>query len=426
MKKFLLGNNKNDDKKSFIWNILAGIINASESVIILIVITRTNSLSDAGIMTIAFSVANLFVTIGKFGVRNLQATDVTERFQFSKYFIFRIITTLLMIFSVLCYLLYGSIFLDYSNKKIAVVFMINLIFVVESIEDVYAGRFQQKNRLDIGAKIFSIRWVMTIGVFVLAAVLTKNLLITVIMAFIISVICMIYMIHKVSCYFISKPIEKNYTGIIELFREAFPLFISSFLSFYIINAPRYAIDAYLSEEVQACYGFISMPVFVIALVNGFIYQPDLVNMTIEWNENHNTKFIQRIVKQMVIIFLITVVCLIGAYSIGIPVLSFVFNTSLMSYKRELLILLLGGGMLAVVGYLSIILTIIRHQKDLLGGYVFIALCALLLSGVTVKNSGVFGAALLYLGLVSVLAIIFSIIVCYRIVIERNENGKKII
>lgn len=69
-----------------------------------------------------------------------------------------------------------------------------------------------------------------------------------------------------------------------LFKITFPLFGISFLSFYVNSAPKYAIDACLTDEIQACYGFVAMPVFVIGLINNFIYQPVLVPMAVEWEK----------------------------------------------------------------------------------------------------------------------------------------------
>ena len=40
--------------------------------------------------------------------------------------------------------------------------------------------------------------------------------------------------------------------------EGFPLFVSMFLNMYISNAPKYAIDAYLTDDIQAIYNMIFM------------------------------------------------------------------------------------------------------------------------------------------------------------------------
>ncbi len=203
-----------------------------------------------------------------------------------------------------------------------------------------------------------------------------------------------------------------------LLKDCFPLFASSFLNFYIINIPKYAIDANLSDEVQACYGFVSMPVFVIGLLNGFIYQPILVKIACEWSEREVKGLRGRIKRQMLIIVGLTAVCEIAAFVAGIPVLSFLYHTDLNKYKGELLVLLLGGGFLAVVGFLATVLTMMRLQKQQLIGYLIVALLATLFSTPFVKSFGVMGAALLYLTLTMLLSIIFIVYV------HRGLKGSK--
>lgn len=69
-------------KRGYIWNTVAGILNASEAIIMSMIVTRMMSLADAGILSIAFTIANQLVLIGKFGLRNYQVTDVGGSFLF--------------------------------------------------------------------------------------------------------------------------------------------------------------------------------------------------------------------------------------------------------------------------------------------------------------------------------------------------------
>ena len=187
----------------------------------------------------------------------------------------------------------------------------------------------------------------------------------------------------------------------------FPLFAGSFLSFYIGNAPKYAIDATLTDALQACYGFISMPVFIIGLLNNFIFNPMLFQMSVLWKEQKIKQFVQKTLIQSGIVAFITVICIAGAWLLGIPVLSWLYNTDLAPYKTELLILLLGGGFLGLSGLLNAVITIIRYQKSLMWGYVVVALLAFLFSDRIVAQYEMMGAAVLYTILMGLLCLIFA-------------------
>lgn len=159
----------------------------------------------------------------------------------------------------------------------------------------------------------------------------------------------------------------DWKQVFALLKVCFPLFAGAFLSFYIGNAPKYAIDAMLTDELQACYGFIAMPVFVIGLLNNFIFNPMLYKLSMMWNDGRVGQFVRKILLQSLIVAGITLVCIIGAFLLGVPVLSWLYNTDLAPYKAELLLLLLGGGFLGLSGLLNAVITIIRYQKSLMWG-----------------------------------------------------------
>lgn len=391
-------------KSDYIWNTVAGLLNAAEAVIMSMIVTRMSGIADAGILTIAFAIGNLMMTIGKFGVRNYQVTDVEHKFSFSDYLKTRLVTVFLMVIAVSAYLIYGSISLGYDGKKIKVILSICMIYTVESLEDVVWGYYQGRNRLDAGAKMFSLRWMGIFAVFAFALYFTRNLAFTLFLCLGISLI--IFVILLFSSYpqicsekerFINLIINRDDIKVIgTLLKTVFPLFAISFLAFYENNAPKYAIDACLTDEVQACYGFVAMPVFVIELLNNFVYQPTLVFMAMEWEQGKKKDFRRRIIRQMLVVIGISVVCITGAYLLGIPVLSFLYQVDLSSYKRELMILLLAGVFLTVSGYQSVVLTIMRCQKMLWQPHCIVSLFAAIGLRYVVAEYGTIGAAVYYL------------------------------
>ena len=181
IKRFLL-DDKNIDKNSYIWNMTGGMLNAFQSVIMLMILTRTLGLVEAGILTIAYANANLFLTIGKYGMRYFQVSDVKEQFSFSEYKLSRMITAILMILVSFVYVLYTASANDYSLEKSLVIIWMCLFKVVDAVEDVYHGMYQQKNRLDVAAKCMTIRMAVTILIFGVSVVVLKNLLISLIIA----------------------------------------------------------------------------------------------------------------------------------------------------------------------------------------------------------------------------------------------------
>lgn len=417
----------NPSKRDYIWNTAAGLINAAEAVVMSMIVTRLTGLTDAGMLTLAFAVGNLMLTIGKFGVHNYQVTDVDNRFSSFTYFTARFTTVFLMIMAVCGYLWYAAVKLGYGPDKIGIVFAVCMIYAVEAVEDVVWGYFQRRDRLYAGARMFCIRWGGILLLFPIILYYNRNLKDTLLLCLLVSVVIFLVLlrlsyprvcdVEERFSNLIHKRIEFRQIG--QLLKEVLPLFGISFLAFYENNAPKYAIDAHMTDDIQACYGFVSMPVFVINMINNLIYQPSLVVMAVEWEQGQVDRFRKRIVKQIMIIGLLAVACMVGAYLLGIPVLSLLYHTDLIGYKRELMILLLASAFLATAGYQSVILTIMRCQKALLLPQGIVAVMASLGLPVIVARYGTMGAAICYMALMALLCLLYG-----GILIKKLKGNEK--
>jgi len=82
--------------RDFIWNIIGSACAAGSSLIYLMVVTRVCGESPGGIFSYAYASAQLMLTIGKFGMRAFQSTDLNQQFSFSNYLASRVFTCALM------------------------------------------------------------------------------------------------------------------------------------------------------------------------------------------------------------------------------------------------------------------------------------------------------------------------------------------
>ncbi|MCM1231023.1 MAG: hypothetical protein NC489_12900 [Ruminococcus flavefaciens] len=402
-------------KKNIIWNAIAGIINACEAVLILAIVSRINSLTESGIITIAFSLGNLFMTIGKFGMRDYQVAHEKYDFPFKTFFAARIFTSILMIFIIILYLSFCWVSGQYTEQKILVIFFVSLWYAVEAFEDVFIAKYQVMGRLDIGSKFFVLRWIITIITFIGIDFITRNIIYASFGAFLGGLLIMIFLVvHSYQDRNNSLTLCKN-LGLMTLFKECLPLCISAFINYYIINIPKYAINSLLNDELQAIYGYLAMPVFVIGLLNNFIYMPQLTNYVTDWKTGNTKQLFYRIMRQYKIIIYIMLFCLAGAYIVGTPLLSALYHYNLSTYKLYLLILLVGSGFLAVGTYISHVLTIIDKQQAALGGYIFVSIISSALIWTLVKYFRLLGAVVGCTISMALFAMTFSAIMykCYK-------------
>lgn len=399
---------KNISKDSYLWNMISTMLFAFQSVILLIILTRTVGLIESGIFTIAYANASLLLFVGKYGVRNYQVSDVKYQHSFGDYKHARCISVAAMVILSIGYFLISVFASNDSMEKSLIILFMCLFKVPDAVEDVYFGEYQRNGRLDIAAKAMAIRLGTTLIVFAVLVTVLKKILPALIISTVYSFVLMIFFLGRTVNVF-ELDFSATKKSVYNILRNCFPLFIGTFLSQYITNAPKYAIDAQLSDDLQACYGFISMPVFVIGLLSNFVFSPIIYKMAEYWRKQQIAVFLKRTLIQIGIVILITVICIIGAGLIGIPVLSLLYNTDLQAYKKELLILLAGGGFLGLSGLLSTVITIMRFQKALFWGYSAVSLCALVLSNQVVASYGMIGAAWLYTALMASLFVFFVVI-----------------
>ena len=415
---------KNIDRSTYIWNTVSATVLAMQGPVIQAVVSRTNGQEDLGIFAIAFSVATLMMYVGQYGIRRFQASDVKEQFSFEEYHGMRIITCIALVIASLAYCIFGRAFRGYSETKFAVIFMVCMLKMIMAYSDVYHGNMQQKGRFDVAAKATAIRYTAELVIFCVMLIVTHDLLLSAVVTVLGSVVMMVLLSMNAGRHYCAslKPVFRK-PALKGLMIEGFPLFVSMFLNTYVSNAPRYAIDAYLNDDIQAVFSCIFMPVFVVQVVAQFIFNPVIASYAHMWltktKESYNA-FIKRIRKMCLAVLGLAAFGLLVAATIGIPVLSAIFGLDLSDYKKELCIIMLGGAPLAYSVYFSTVIAIIRAQKSLIFCYGGVSLMSLAVSRHFVQGGGITGASWMYVLLMSVLALSLFVAMYMRLKKERKE------
>lgn len=420
IKTFLL-QSKNVERDSYLWNTMGGLLRGFRSVVFLMILSRTVGLVMAGIFSIANANSNLFLHMGNYNMRNFQVSDVKREYTFREYLNSRFVTIGAMIAISVGYALIAGWNNAYTWEKIWILIWMCLYKVADALEDVFFGEFQRKGRMDIGAKIMTVRLLFTMIVFAGLVIFTRDLLLTIILSTVLTMIALLLLLlcardelPRCKEQDIDEEIDGAKEGRIQrlacLLQVCFPVFVSGFLSFYISNAAKYAIDGTLPDEYQGWYGFISMPVLVIGMLNGFIFNPTLYALSKAWSEGEIGKYVKKAGLLLLAIAGITLGSVGGAYFLGVPVLSLLFGEDLSRFKWELLLLLVAAGFTAASDFMAAMITIMRRQKMLLYGYGCTALLALLLSKGMVLRFQMMGAALLFTLLEVCLCLFFAVII----------------
>lgn len=411
-------------KEIFIWNILGSFCNAVISVLFLAVVTRLTSTEESDAFSLAWSIAQLLLTVGTFQVRLYQATDVKGKYSFKQYVWFRFSTIAVMGVLSVGYIIYYH----YTGLKASVILMLSVYKAIEALSDVFQGWFQQKERLDLAGKSLSARVVMSLCIFTATLIIWRRLLWSCLSMIVVSVVCIVLFDLRYICLEgmgikTEKTREKNWW--FKLFVTCFPLFINSFLVMSIFNASKMAIDNAISSGVmqqgmQTVYNIIFMPTSVINLMY-IVFRPVITNMAIEWN-NDNFKEYLKLIKQIVLQLLGASVLILGmGYFLGIPVLSLLYGIDLNEAKMALMVLLFAGGLNTLVNVLDNALTVIRKQYYLVIAYVITWIYSLATASKFVYKWGINGAAVSFMTSMALLLGVVLILFKYSYTAAKKEK-----
>ena len=413
---------KPSEKEIYIWNILGSLANAGLSVIILMVVTRTLDNQKADIFSIAWAISQLMATIGCYQIRVLQATDVEEKFTFRQYFEFRIVTIVAMM---ICSCAYVYI-KHYTVYKAIIIIIICGYRAVDSLADVFEGWFQQKERLDLAGRALFIRVIIAIVGGGICLVVMHDLLALSLMLLFIYVVGLL--LYDIRYYNKLKVLEKqkenqNNKWLQGLLVAGTPLFVNAYLLMDIMNTPKIVIDnaittGNLQNGAQTIFNILFMPASVLTLAY-IVFRPLLTKMAIEWTMGRIKNFLKIIGSIMCCLLGMSILIIGGSALLGIPVLSVLYAIDLTMYKRELLMIILGGCFCTFSYVLDNALVVIRKQYLLVCAYVVSWVYVKIFAHTFVDKWGIMGAAIVYT--TSMILFFATTLLIFVICLKKEKN-----
>ena len=426
MERLLFKKSKKRKSTGFVWNLIGGSLFAGQSVILLFLCARIYDQETAGVVSIAYAVANLIYMIALYGVRNFQVTDSNEQYRFKDYFLLRLLTILIAVILLLVYMLAMYKYNAYTIHKCAVVIMMTMLKMVNAVDDVFGGRFQQRGYFAVGARIGAIREFMTLILISVLICLRADIVVALGCGVVTAVILEAALIEKEKTYLASEAFggfEFDKIAVSGLLKNCLPLCISTVLAIYLSNIPKYVTDWYLDELTQAIVGYLLLPVFTIALFNQFIYTPFIKNLGDLWNNGDRRGFVKRIGLQSGIIILSSFVVLFVSYWIGIPLLSLLYNIDLSPYITEFILLLTGGGLYALEYYLIIPVTVMHEQKKIAYCFSIAIAVSLIIQRKLAVEYGLMGIGLIYIIVNLFITILLGLVIFLRYKSEGDKQNK---
>lgn len=412
-------------KQNYVWNLFGTASSSLISVILLLFASRLLDSHNSDIFSIAYALGQQFFVLGYFQIRNMQSTDIQEKYSFISYHNTRIVTIMMMMITSFGYVIIQS----YDLYKSIIILLLVLYRAIDAYSDVFQGYFQQQNRSDLAGKVQFYRSWIGIIVFGFSLFLTKSLMISSIVICLINLILTVILDYRISISNfntnIYPSVSRDLSSIFSILREAFPLFINGFIITYVYNEAKIDIDLLLSQGffsngIQRDFNVLFMPVFVLSLLF-FVLRPLTTQLSIYWFERKYEMFYKQIYILFTTMTVLGVIIIGVGYLIGTEILGFVYGISLIEYKIPFVILLTGGILNVLALVIDIVMTIFRKQSYLVIAYITTFIVAKMTTMIFVKKDGILGASLSFLISMTIFFITSMLIYIW---INHNEKRKR--
>ena len=399
------------ERSAYFWNMLGSLVYAITSMLLGVAVTKLAGAYAGGIFFFGFStLGQQLYIVSYFGMRPIQVTDVSNEYSFGDYLRLRVITSALAVLAGFIY----TIIMTKDSYVFEVYMILSLYKILDGFCDIFESEMQRQDRLDMTGKATLFRTIFCVGIFLVALVVSRDLKLSS-LVLLPSIVIAAVIFDILPLMKLKPDIVIKKASYISLINKSKWLFLGAFIDLYIFAATKYAVNFRLGGEFNSYFSIIFIPTSIINLMAGFIIRPILTKLSLLYKMGNKKNFLSTISKITVFIFVATLFGMLMAYTLGIPVLKFALGdvgNVFEPYKKALVLVILGGGLYAIVNLGYYCLVIFEMTGIIFLIYVVGAIFAYFISDFMVRNFAMNGAALAYMITMSLLTVFFLIAVIF--------------
>ncbi|MEY8232654.1 lipopolysaccharide biosynthesis protein [Oscillospiraceae bacterium 50-16] len=315
--------------KSVLWNSVGTLFYCGCQWLLTVLVVRLNDdYSDAGILSLAMSIATPLATVAMLNLRTFQVAHIEDCFSDGDFIFTRIITSLVSLIICIVAVCAGR-YTVYTSMCI-------ILFVIyrlsEAIVDVLHGIDQRVWRLDIVGKSFLMRGSIMLAVFVIGEYYFSSLFISIVfMALTVYGVILFY--DAPACRKSTQlSLEVNYSHLFPLIKIGVPLGAFSFLLTLLSSIPRLFMEHWHGEDILGVFGAITTITLLVPQLSSFIFNPLIPVFAERWKTSEIKGFNKLLLGSFMAIVLIGIVALISGFFLGEWALCLVFGDSIRPYS----------------------------------------------------------------------------------------------
>ena len=298
---------------------------------------KIGNFADAGVFTIALSLANICTAISTYNISIFQASDVNKKYKDKHYLYFGLTTTFIS-FLIALGLCFGFGYLN-GPDGVAVFFAIFLYYVFKSAENVsliFYVSMQRQGKMYLSGYSLLVKAVVMLGIFVGVYALSKSLVLTmgVLAASAYAYMFLVdFMLVKKHCGNVLKIDKPNFKFAMTLFIAAAAVCIYGFSFAMIPSLPRMIYEKLptVSQEQVGYFGTMAaITVLIQAAVNALLV-PFIPKITKAYNDREFKEFFKILAGFAILIAGLTLVAFLMVHFLGHWALTLFYGEAIGEY-----------------------------------------------------------------------------------------------
>lgn len=378
-------------KKNMMWNAIGSTVYLACQWLCTMLAVRLspNDLTNAGLLSLAMSVAAIFVCVATFSMRAFQVSDDQFEYADGVYIAARLG---LFVAALMAAAMFAFIN-PYTHIQRAAISLYMLFKISEALSDVLGGAAQRRERMDIEGKSFILRGVLGTLAFGFTLYWTGSMLWAMVaMAAACYLVVLLYQASHTRAYCDIRPLMDK-ARVTSLIRACTLLFIGSILYNSIVSVPRLFLESIHGADALAIYASVATPTLLVQMLCAYIYNPLLTRFTKLYRDGNREAFSRLMLICIGVMLVVVALALVVAYFLGAFGIGLLYGKEMVPYKDLLYLMILNTGLTAAMWFLSTIAIVIRRIKGLIVASVLGMVLCCLLSALLIPSLSMDGASL---------------------------------
>ncbi len=396
-------NGRSLERKNLIWTMISGLLYSGISLVIPMIATWVQGQAVGGQVAFGVTVGQQLLPVGVFAVRAFQVSDYRGQWSWNALFSLRVFTGLCMAFGGILWVLFGG----YTLQKALVVLLLVVFQLLSAFSDLFEGDYQREGRFYVAGQLMTLQNTLALIAYGVVLVVTSSGVWALVAMDVVFALVLLLGNGRVTSHKKKEFVLGLTPEMFSLFTTCLPAFLNAFLLMYLDNCARYAVEGQMGDVIYLEFNALFYCVFVINLFAGFFLKTMLKTLSDDYYEGNTSGLYRSIRKQFGVIIGLTLICLAGAEWIGLDILSLLYDCDLLRYRKELVAMMLAGGLNACNSMLLNLMVIMRRQRVCLCLSVLCSVVALFTLPWFVRTWGIFGAGIGFLGVVFLLFVLYG-------------------